>query len=93
MYYVFRVGLSLFDKNIQFLVGYDQFTILNLQTPLSCKITSKLLFKQWSEPIVKIETYHPYRQFVEIIWSISMSLRLLWLPFNGRYKKPQYIMG
>ena len=28
------------------------------------------LFKHWSEPIVKIEVYHPYRKSVKIIVSI-----------------------
>ena len=42
------------------------------------------LFKHWSEPIVKIEVYHPYRQYVVIILSIFMMMRLLSLPFNGR---------
>ena len=40
------------------------------------------LFNHWSEPIVKIEAYHPYRQFIEIILSIFMMMQLLWLPLN-----------
>ena len=51
------------------------------------------LFKHWSEPVVKIEAYHPYRQYVEIILSIFMMMRLLWLPFNDRYRKIMCIMG
>ena len=51
------------------------------------------LFKHWSEPIVKIEIYHPYRQSVVIILSIFMMMRLLWLPFNDIYRKIVYIMG
>ena len=42
------------------------------------------LFKQWSERIVKIEAYHPYRQSLVIILSIVMMMQLLWLPFNDR---------
>ena len=51
------------------------------------------LFKQWSEPIVKIEAYHPYRQFVVIILSIFMMMLFLWLPFNDIYRKIMCIMG
>ena len=32
--------------------------------------TRRKLFKHWSEPIAKIEAYHPYRQSVVIILSI-----------------------
>ena len=45
------------------------------------------LFKHWSEPIVKIEAYHPYRQSDVIILSIIMMMQLLWLPFHDRYRK------
>ena len=51
------------------------------------------LFKHWSEPVDKIEAYHPYRQYVVIILSIFMMMRLLWLPFNDRYRKIMCIMG
>ena len=51
------------------------------------------LFKHWSEPIAKIEAYHPYRQSVVIILSIFMMMRLLWLPFNNKYRKIMGIMG
>ena len=51
------------------------------------------LFKHWSEPIVKIDAYHPYRQSDEIILSIFMMMGLLWLPFNDRYMKIMCIMG
>ena len=51
------------------------------------------LFKHWSESIVKIDAYHPYRQSDEIILSIFMMMRLLWLPFNDRYRKIMCIMG
>ena len=50
------------------------------------------MFKHWSEPIVKIEAYHPYRQSVEIILSIFMKM-LLWLLFNNKYRKIKYIVG
>ena len=45
------------------------------------------LFKHWSEPIVKIEAYHPYRQSVVIILSIFMMVLFLWLRFNDRHRK------
>ena len=45
------------------------------------------LFKHLSEPIVKIEAYYPYRQYVEIIGSIFMTMWLPWLPFNNKYRK------
>ena len=51
------------------------------------------LFKHWSEPVAKIEAYHPYRQSVVIILSIFMMMRLLWLPFNNKYRKIMGIMG
>ena len=51
------------------------------------------LFKHLSEPVVKIEAYHPYRQYVVIILSIFMMMRLLWLPFNDRYRKIMCIIG
>ena len=51
------------------------------------------LFQHWSEPIVKIDAYHPYRQSVVIILSIFMRMRLLWLPFNDRYREIMCIMG
>ena len=51
------------------------------------------LFKHCSEPIVKIDAYHPYRQSVVIILSIFMMMRLLWLPFNDRYRENMCIMG
>ena len=37
-----------------------------------------------TEPIVKIEAYYLYRQFIDIIMLIFMTMRLLWLPFNDR---------
>ena len=40
------------------------------------------LFKHGSEPIVKIEAYHPYRQSDVIILSIIMMIQLLWLLFQ-----------
>ena len=51
------------------------------------------LFKHWSEPIVKIEAYHPYRQSDVIMLSIIMMMQLLWLPFHERYRKNMCIMG
>ena len=51
------------------------------------------LFKHWSEPIAKIEAYHSYRQSIVIILSIFMIMRLLWLPFNNKYRKNMGIMG
>ena len=51
------------------------------------------LFKHWSEPIIKIEAYHPYRQSVVIILSMFMMMRLLWLPFNDMYRKIMCIKG
>ena len=49
------------------------------------------LFKHWSEPIFKIEAYHPYRQSFEIILSIFIMLQLLWLPFCDIYRKIKYM--
>ena len=57
------------------------------------ELTSLKLFKHGSEPVVKIEVYHPYRRYVVIILSIFMMMRLLWLPFNDRYRKIMCIMG
>ena len=51
------------------------------------------LFKHWSEPIVMIEAYHTYRQFVVIILSIFMIIRLLGLPFIVRYGMIMCIIG
>ena len=51
------------------------------------------LFRHWSEPIIKIEAYNPYRQSVVIILSVFMMMRLLWLPFNDIYRKIMCIKG
>ena len=50
------------------------------------------LFKHWLEPIIKIEENYPYRQFVEIILSIFMKMRLLGIPFNDKYRKMKHIL-
>ena len=35
-----------------------------------------------AKKLFKMEVYKPYRQYVKIILSIFMTMRLLWLPFD-----------
>ena len=51
------------------------------------------LFKHRSEYVVKVDAYHPYIQFVRIVLSILMKMRLLWLPFNDSYTENMCIIG
>ena len=51
------------------------------------------LFKHRSEHVVKVDAYHPYIQFVRIVLSILMKMRLLWLPFNDSYTENMCIIG
>ena len=66
---------------------------LHVSRAYKTRCISIQLFKHWSEPVVKIEAYHPYMQYFVIILSIFMMMRLLWLPFNDRYRKIVCIMG
>ena len=60
---------------------------LNVRRAYKTRCICLKLFKLCSETIFKTEACDPYRQSDEIVLFIFMTMRLLWLPLNDRYRK------
>ena len=88
-----RVGRVTGNTPFFFWASKMRNVFLHVSRAYKTRCISLKLFKRWSEPVAKLEAYHPCRQHVVIILSIFMVMRLLWLPFNDRYGKIMCIMG